>query len=562
MPPPFAFLNNGNFPANINRNKFISLSKFVLMSQGSTIRDGKLNRLFQRLLKQYKTGKTLPKAILAKHVSPNCGSSRCWMGLPIGRVLHGDHTIHVTSSERHDHPLHVSAGATLTVHGNLVSDAITVAGTLIVHGAHEHKSLTILETGHYHVHGNSASSTTKARTEIDTDTTNKIPVTNKGTFTVDKNATYTNNSVFTNNNIVNIFGTFVNKGLTLNNDTVTVESSGTFTNNSQYQNTKSDSTTVINGTFNNNDYSYLAGTVTVGLKAKIVNISSLGITGTMNMFGTLTSTDLINVDGELNIKGVVENSATINISGTITGSGRLSSTGVMNVYGELTMVGYVENGGSISNTGTIIGYVENGGSISNSGTITVSGSLVNLTSTTSIINNGIIIINKSLVNFGTMTNTGQLIINVGQFHNGGTFNNIYNEDTQIYGTTLVKWSCLMYNHNSYYTHGTTEYTYTYISPISKQTYGSYDGEINIRSGAAVGTDETKDQTFKTQSVLYNFSTINIYHRGKMYIDGENLNHGQFLNYSGVNRVSDGMVLINGGTNAREGFVNIWSGKAI
>ncbi len=363
--------------------------------------------------------------------------------------------------------------------------------------------------------------------------------------------------------------------MTLNKDTVTVESSGTFTNNSQYKNVDSDSTivingtftnnnqyenvdsdskTVINGTFNNNYYSFFKGTVTVALKAKIVNSSNMSIPGTMNMFGTLTTTEMTYVVGELVIKGVVENSAKITITstGTISGSGRLSSTGVMNVYNELTMTGYVENGGSIENSGTITAYVENGGSISNTGTITSTRSLVNLTSTTSFINYGLIHVNN-LINFGTMTNMGQLIM-TGTLHNGGTFNNNYNEDTQTFGTTLVGEYCTVTNHKSFYTNGETEYTYTYISPISNTSYLSNDGVLNIRSGAAVGTDETKDQCFRLKYILYNYSTINIYHRGKLYIDG-----GSYVNYAHVNRVSDGLVLMSGGM-MDYGSTNIWSGK--
>lgn len=537
MSTPFAFLSKGKFPAHINRNQFISLSKFVLMRQGSTIEDVQLRQLFRRLLRTYKTG-TLPKAILAKHVGPNCGSSRCWMGLPIGRAMHQDYTIQANRSERHDYPLHISEGATLTVHGNLVSDEITVAGTLIVHGAHEHKSLAILETGRYHVHGNSASSTTRD---------NKLLVTNKGTFTVKEGATYTNNASFVNNNMLDIFGTFVNKLTSTNNATVRVESSGTFTNNNQYQN-NADSAISIYGTFNTNNVAYLQGTVDV--HGSFVNSAIIAIQGTATVYGTLTSTALINVFDELVIEGLVENGGTIMVnSATITLSSQRSASGAVTLSGQMSSTGSL-NIDSDSEL-AIEGLLENGGSISNSGTMTVSGSLVNLTSSTSVINSGVINVSTAdhsiynCKNYGTITNTGQVNMAVGQFDNGGTFSNAYDELTLSYGTTLVEAGFTLNNNHS---NRSNPYI-NYVSPISNETYLSNNGQINILSGA----------TFYIKDDFWNTSTVNIYYGGKMYL----VEGGVFHNSNGVlNRVSNGIVNMNRFTYIEAGTCidNIWSGR--
>jgi hypothetical protein len=358
------------------------ISKFALMRQGMSLEDGQLKRLFRRLCRKYKTGNTLPKAILAKHVdNSDCGCSGCWLGLCPTKLLHQDYTIGENSSETHDYPLHISEGVTLTVYGNLVSNLMTVAGTLIVHGTHTHKNLTILKTGRYHVHGTSSASTEAAKTNIDTDTTNKYFLKNTGTFTVEQGATYTNSStaMFVNDNIVDINGTFVNNGTFDAVGITTVETSGTFTNNYEYQNF---STTVINGTFNNNK-----------------NTSNNGSTGaTMTINGTVNNNSAAEFDN-----GVVDDSVDVGIlilNGTFNNSGLFYN---YNVLSSMT----TNPGSSFTNTGTLTNYsnITIGGTFLNKG-------LFDAVGITTILTSGTFTNNYEYQNFSTT------VIN-------GTFNNTY-----------------------------------------------------------------------------------------------------------------------------------------
>jgi hypothetical protein len=481
MPLPFAFLNRRNFPTNLNLRHFMVISKFALMRQGMSLEDGQLKRLFRRLCRKYKTGNTLPKAILAKHVdNSECGCSACWVGLCPSKLLHQDYTIDVNSSETHDYPLHISEGVTLTVHGNLVSNLMTVAGTLIVHGTHTHKNLTILKTGRYHVHGSSAS-TEAAKTTIDTDTTNKYFVKNTGTFTVEQGATYTNTytAMFVNDNIVNIFGTFLNKGTFDAVGSTTVETSGTFTNNYDYGNV---STTVINGTFNNN-----------------YNVSNDWKTGaTMIINGTFNNNSAAEFD-----HGADDDSDEF---GMLTLNGIFNNSGLFYAYNVLSSM-TTNPGSSFTNTGTFTNY----SNITIGGTFTSSGLFYAYNSMTT--NTG-----STFTNKGTFTNYSNITI-------GGTFNNnnkFYNGDGNV--SSILKINGFFYNtsiFNNYFKASLSIYGNFYNRSLHFNNYSNsitvygtlYNGdngigEISLSRGCSIKL--LSGGTIQNTTQIFTFSSCPVY----------------------------------------------------
>jgi hypothetical protein len=498
MPLPFAFLNRKKFPTNLNLRHFMIISKFALMRQGMTLEDRKLTRLFKRLCRKYKTGNTLPKAILAKHVNNSvCGCSGCWVGLCPTKMLHQDYTIGVNSSETHNYPLHISEGVTLTVHGNLVSNLMTVAGTLIVHGTHTHKNLTILKTGRYHVHGTSSASPEAAKTTIDTDTTNKYLLKNTGTFTVEKGATYTNNSsaMFMNYNIVDIFGTFVNKGTYETvKGTTTVETSATFMNNYDYDNF---STTVINGTFHNN-----------------YNTSN---TGTMTINGTFNNNNASEFDN-----GAVDDSVDF---GILTLNGTFNNTGLFNSYNVLSSI-TLSTGSNFTNYNTF----------TNESSLLINGTFTN-SNDNKFDNNGATTINGTFTFNNTFTNYSVLVIN-------GTFTNKNNKPFINNGTATIN---VPYTNNSTFSNYsimTLNGDFTNNNQFTHGIFNTDDSSLNI-NGAFINNNQFDNYstlifngTYTTISTSYFYNHFNAI----VYIRAPFTNTGTLTNGSSIHVI--GKVLTN------------------
>ena len=251
--------------------------------------------------------------------------------------LNKNHTIPEHTTYRHYRHVHVPEGVTLTARGGLISKSISVAGTLVVHGSHAHKSLTVLKTGRYEVRG--ASRSNKVRAVINDDTINSTTVTNNGVFIVEKGATYTNNSTFTNKSQMYVYGIYVNNATTTSS--VYLNITGKFNNYGTYTNSGN---TDMGGVYRN-----LAATT---------NLKNFAVNGTLynDVSGNYVNGNnktgvLLVVNGTFQNAGVYTN--IFNASFFLSKSGKVYNEATFTNYSNLVYIYGTLQNGTASSPGTI-----------------------------------------------------------------------------------------------------------------------------------------------------------------------------------------------------------------
>lgn len=248
------------------------------------------------------------------------------------------------------------------------------------------------------------------------------------------NGTFINNSLLSAGSyadVVNNTGAYFANSGTMNVFTSDFSNSGRFNNSGGFTFfASSDPASFSNsGTFNN------SGTVTVGYSPFIQN--SFSNTGTINNTGTM-SVGYVNFDIGFNSYsngGTINNSGTLTISsGTVSGltpnlafenSGAINNSGTFNYAGVGSIL---DNTGAITNTGTVNNLT--GASLSNSGTLNNTGTIFN-DSTSTLTNSGTLKNYGTIINSGTFTNSGAMTISKSGFFSTST------NYTQTNGSTVV-----------------------------------------------------------------------------------------------------------------------------
>jgi hypothetical protein len=433
---------------------------------------------------------------------------------------------------------------------NVGSGTLTVGGNITLDGTTGNFTDVTIGTGTINVTGNTIVSGASSRLSFTGAGTiktagNFLSTTATGTFTAGAGKIECSNSAqrslgaYTYNNI-DITGT----GIVLLTGATTIN--GTF-NNTPNNQVKIEGNLTVGGTFNAGTglYTFQTNSSTISGTFSLPKITvESGITVTNS--GTLTNTDILNIDGTLTNNGIltkIDKDFNVNSGGTLTNSGTINkNTGAFNNSGTFnnntggtftnTLLAF-GNTGTINNEGTITlsgGATTVGGTVTNSGTINANSSAGQTFSGT-LTNTGTISIGASLTNSGTLTNNNTITKTTGTFSNSGTFNN----NT---GSTLTNTGGGFTNTNIITNAGTIALD---AGAVAIDGTVSNSGTINANSGAGQtfsGT-LTNTGTISTGTNLTNSGTITnngtiTKTAGTLTLTGILNNNGVFSNTGAIN----------------------------